>query len=501
MNGPRLPFLPLFLSAFLCVLCGESAFAHPVPKENHDRTIAVRLTPSRVVVDYQLEVDETRAELDLVRLELPPKEFAALTSARAVRTAFARHLGPLLAGNLLARLDGGPLAFSCTGHRPVEEVTDHLRCDFTFVAAWAPSAGRPHEFDFQETNYDQDDFSRLRLTLTADPGVALRRTAAPDAALLDRPPLERRPGDSERLRKTSATFVIPEGSASSGESPPDQPPEAEAPTPGADAVEDAGWTARLLSLLLDTKRGLVVLLLLAALFGAVHALTPGHGKTLVAAYLVGERGTVWHALFLGLTTTLAHTGAVLVLAVLFLIDPRTAGLVYFLQGLIGGLLVTGLGFWLLFRRLAGQADHVHLGGHSHHHPHHDHGHTHGLTGEASSVRWWHLLVLGLQGGLVPCLDAVLLLCLAVSAQRLWLGLPLLLAFSAGLAAVLVVLGISVVYARNWAVARYSGGRRLGAFVRALPIVSAAVITAMGLWICYASLHPEAPQSVSRAARQ
>ena len=105
-------------------------------------------------------------------------------------------------------------------------------------------------------------------------------------------------------------------------------------------------------------------------------------------------------------------------------------------------------------------------------------------------------MLGVRGGLVPCWDAILLLCLAISARRLWLGVPLLLAFSAGLASVLVALGISVVWARNWAVARWGGGGRMTKIVRALPLVSAAVIIALGLWLCYDSLHPETPPAHS-----
>ncbi|HEY7153876.1 MAG TPA: hypothetical protein VH575_07935, partial [Gemmataceae bacterium] len=257
-------------------------------------------------------------------------------------------------------------------------------------------------------------------------------------------------------------------------------------------------------LLLDTRRGLAVLLLLAAGFGAVHALTPGHGKTLVAAYLVGERGTAWHAVLLGLTTTLTHTGAVFLLALVFLISPPAANLIYYVQGLVGGLFIAGLGLWLLLRRLSGRADHFHFGGHSHHHHHHhDHDHSHHsmhdhehehapIAADGSSVRWWHLLLLGMRGGLVPCWDAIILLCLAISAQRLWLGVPLLLAFSAGLAGVLVALGVGVVWARKWAVARWGGGPRMRKLVNVLPLLSAAVITALGLWLCYDSLHPETP---------
>lgn len=105
------------------------------------------------------------------------------------------------------------------------------------------------------------------------------------------------------------------------------------------------------------------------------------------------------------------------------------------------------------------------------------------------MRWWHLVLLGMRGGLVPCWDAIILLCLAISAQRLWLGVPLLLAFSAGLAGVLVALGVGVVWARNWAIARWGEGPRMKRVVRLLPLLSAALITVLGLWLCYDSLHP------------
>src|SRR5262249_33262971 len=134
-----------------------------------------------------------------------------------------------------------------------------------------------------------------------------------------------------------------------------------------------------------SRRGFLGLLCLAACFGAVHALTPGHGKTLVAAYLVGERGTTWHALFLGLVTTLTHTGAVLIIAAvlpLFLPDAVPAR-VQFVLSLGGGLIVAGMGAWLLFRRLAGRADHFHLRGHGHpHHHHHGVTHSHHHSGPA-----------------------------------------------------------------------------------------------------------------------
>jgi ABC-type nickel/cobalt efflux system permease component RcnA len=101
---------------------------------------------------------------------------------------------------------------------------------------------------------------------------------------------------------------------------------------------------------------------------------------------------------------------------------------------------------------------------------------------------WGLVVLGVSGGIVPCWDAIAMLGLAISAQRLWLGLPLLLAFSAGLAGVLIALGVAVVHARKLAVDRWGDGPALRRVARALPLLSAVVITALGLWLCFESVH-------------
>jgi ABC-type nickel/cobalt efflux system permease component RcnA len=485
MRGP-LDFFLLVLSSLcsLC-LCGESVFAHPVPKGNHDRIIEVRIGPSAVIVEYHLEVDETGAQLEVVR-ELPPDERADITTADSFHNAYIRHFGPILADNLFARLDGKPLVFTGSGERN-KTVTDSLHYDFTFTAHWNATPGQPHAFTFHEANYERGDFDQLELTVRAEPGVSLQNTIAPDKTLRERPPLERKPGDSERLRNLSTTFVIAEDAKPSSETSPAPKPETTGPDQEADEAPH-----NLLHLLLDTRRGLAVLLLLAAGFGAVHALTPGHGKTLVAAYLVGEHGTVWHAFVLGITTTLTHTGAVFLLAIVFLISPAAAQMIYYVQGVVGGLLIAILGLWLLLARLAGRADHFHLGGHHHHHDH-SHDHMHGpIVPEGTSVRWWHLVLLGMRGGLVPCWDAIILLCLAISAQRLWLGVPLLLAFSAGLAGVLVALGVGVVWARDWAVARWGRGPRMAKLVRMLPLFSAALIAGLGLWLCYDSLHPETP---------
>jgi ABC-type nickel/cobalt efflux system permease component RcnA len=488
------------LLALLLGLAGLSrpCQAHPVPRRTHDRTIVVHLgcTPDgqvAVQVDYRLEVDEFTVVFD----DLPALDYKAdlskLRKPDEFYDTYTRCYAPIFAANLLATVDGRPLVFQplTRNHRLQDEKgvpLGHLRCDFVFQAQLQLSEATPgteHRFTFREGNFELEE-GFIRLSLQEQGPIALQHKTVPGAALQARPATELQPGDDAKLRKVSATLTLPTPDkvgtatyqASSGSAAATSAP---SPTAG-----QSGST--LLTLLLDTRQGMVVLLLLAAVFGAAHALTPGHGKTLVAAYLVGEKGTMTHALILGLVTTLTHTGAVLALAalLLFFFPQAVPQDVQMILGLVGGLLVAGLGFWLLLRRLSGGADHIHLGGHGHyhHHHHHHHDHVHLPRAAQQAVSWWGLIVLGISGGIVPCWDAIIMLGFAISAQRLWLGVPLLLAFSAGLASVLILIGIGVVYFKGFASSRWGQGR----IVQVLPLISAMIVTGLGIWLCYDSLH-------------
>lgn len=212
--------------------------------------------------------------------------------------------------------------------------------------------------------------------------------------------------------------------------------------------------------------GFVLLALLLAFFwGAVHALSPGHGKSIVAAYLVGTRGTPRHALVLGLTVTITHTIGVFALGLVTLalsefIFPEQ---LYPWLNLASALLVVGVGCAVLRARLAHRRRHAH--GHSHHHHHHDH---------ELSMRG--LLGVGISGGLIPCPTALVVLLAAISLHRVGYGLVLIVAFSLGLAAAMTGIGLLAVTAK-----RLSARLRLdGRFVRALPALSAVVVLVLGL---------------------
>jgi nickel/cobalt exporter len=228
--------------------------------------------------------------------------------------------------------------------------------------------------------------------------------------------------------------------------------------------------------------GVLLLLLLAAFWwGALHALSPGHGKAMVAAYLVGTRGSARHAVALGLTVTITHTAGVFALGLVTLglsqyVLPED---LYPWLNLASGLLVLCVGAGVLrsrARRARAAQGHGHDHGHCHGHDHdHDHDHNHGHHHPEAITRRG-ILAMGASAGLIPCPSALVVLLGAIAQHQVGLGLVLIVAFSAGLAATLTGLGILVVHAGRLA-ARLSAGGRL---VTVLPAVSALAIVAVGV---------------------
>jgi nickel/cobalt exporter len=251
---------------------------------------------------------------------------------------------------------------------------------------------------------------------------------------------------------------------------------------------DIGWGM--------TLAGMVV----AFGLGAVHALSPGHGKTIVAAYLVGSRGTMKHAAFLGAMVTFTHTISVFFLGfvTLFLSRYVLPEKIYPVLGAISGLSIVWIGATLFFKRIRNARhshthDHGDLHEHHHHHDHgadHDHAHTHVAfehdhgdghvhshvpQGEISLAS---LVALGASGGLVPCPSALVLLLSSVALGRVGLGLTLLVAFSAGLAVVLMGIGMAVLFAKHLLPDSQKTANH--AAFRYLPVASAGIIVCAGV---------------------
>ncbi len=529
----RRALLPALAAA---VVVAAPAAAHPLFSVRYDRTVAARVGAAGLTVRYTLELSHEALFLEGGRVFSPDDQQRLKGTVRDYAAQLAKKLGPLLADDLRATVDGRDLPLR------VEKIdvdfVEHPRFRYTFRADWPPAATPRRTLAFEDQTFPTaPGVLNLTLDRDAEGGVTVVDIEEPPPGLRNRPSTDRKPGteDDKRLRTASATFDLP---------PPATPPVAVAPSatpapavvpaPGEPTVTVAEGErrslvadlfARGLPALFDSTYGLGVLLLAAGLFGAAHAFTPGHGKTLVAAYLVGERGTVAHAVVLAAATTVAHTGSVIAIAaVLYAVYGETVpGAAQGVLQFLGGALVAAVGLWLLLRRVAGKADHVHLfgdhhhhhhgdghhhhHGHSHHHHHHDHAHDrhhhahphdhahgghhhHGPPPESarSNAGWVRLLLMGLGGGLIPCWDAVLLLLAAMSLNRLGFAVPLLLAFSAGLGAVLVGLGVAVVYAHKVGAGRFGDSR----WFRVLPMVTAAALVAIGLWLCSEGLRLAAP---------
>ncbi len=256
---------------------------------------------------------------------------------------------------------------------------------------------------------------------------------------------------------------------------------------------------------MDWSANIGWILLVAFGLGALHALEPGHGKSIMGAYLVASRGGVQHAFLLGLVVTVTHTLIVFLLAIGALVLAgrfATAEVTRWLE-IVSGILVLGVGLWMIrtsFGLLSRAARHKHAHDHAHAHAHdhtdpHGHGqhlHGHAHHGHTHEVRlpegknplgMWALMAVGASGGLVPCPAALTALLAAVNLGRPVTGIAVVGAMSLGIATTLIAIGIAFVQAGRWA-SRMFDSRGLAVYV---PRVSAVLITVLGAVLLMRSL--------------
>jgi nickel/cobalt exporter len=222
---------------------------------------------------------------------------------------------------------------------------------------------------------------------------------------------------------------------------------------------------------------------IAAGLGALHALEPGHGKTIVAAYLVGSKGTARHALLLGMIVTISHTagvyllGAVTLYAQKYILPDR----IYPFLGVLSGILIAGMGCYIFLQRYVG-AEFAHT--HSHDMSMAAGAPMEGTQLQSGRVSARQLLVLGITGGIIPCPAALVVLLSAVALHRTGFGLFLIVAFSIGVAAVLITMGLVAVHAGRMMSRLPIDGPLVQ---RWLPMGSAVMITALGCVIAVRGL--------------
>ncbi len=431
--------LALLLIA-LAALLPPAASAHPLGNFSVNRYSAVEVSGNRIYVHYVLDLAEIPAFQERKRVH---------------RANFTAEIGR----GLKLTLDGRPTALRLVGSkrelRPGAGGLKTLR----FAAVYeTPATGT--RLAYRDTNFA----SRLgwrEVVVRAERGARIESASVPATSRSDA--LNAYPQDLLRdpLSVSSATAAFRAGAL------PGVPP----PLGSAPAPEPRGGFESLIAGELGAG-AILVALLLAAFWGAAHALTPGHGKAIVAGYLVGTRGRPRDAVALGLIVTATHTIGVFALGIVtlalsaFIVPER----LYPWLTLSSGLLVVGVGASVLWRRLRHRRQHAH----GHHHHHHDHEHGYGRGG---------LLGVGIAAGLLPCPSALVVLLSAIALHRVGLGIVLILAFSAGLAATITAIGLVAVLAKR-AFSRLSLD---GRFIRALPAASALAIVAVGVGITLKAL--------------
>lgn len=435
----------LLVVGALAALVGPSAAAgHPLGNFTVNRHSAIELSGDRIYVRYAVDLAEipTFQEGDDVR-----------------GPGFAARI----AEGLVLELDGSRVRLAPLRHRvaasPGAGGLDTLRFDAVFAAP-AEAAGR--ELAFRDTNFERR-IGWKEVVVHAGGGARVVSATVPGESVSD----ELRAYPEDLLRSppdVDSAHMIYEPGTGEG-TPPGLGPD-------SGGTREAGGFEALVA---EEELGagvVLVSLLVAAFWGAAHALTPGHGKAIVAGYLVGSRGKPRHALLLGLIVTATHTAGVFALGLVTLLLSRfiVPEQLYPWLTIASGLLVVGVGGAVLVGRLR----HARAHAHHHHHHHHEHDHGYGTRG---------LLGVGVAAGLLPCPSALVVLLSAIALHRVGFGLALILAFSVGLAATITTIGLLAVVARR-AFGRLSLD---GPFVRALPAASAILILAVGVGITVNSL--------------
>jgi ABC-type nickel/cobalt efflux system permease component RcnA len=478
----------------LCLLWPRSAAAHPLGNFTVNHYSLLHFADGAVRLTYILDEAEIPTFQQMKQLDTDGD--SQLSTAEA--DAYLDATLPGLLGNLRFAVGGQPVTLAVAersavfvpGQGGLPTLRIEAQLTGTLPDGWQSGGGAT----YSDSNFPER-LGWREIVVQGGDGVAIQNASVPDTDQSDM--LHTYPADmlQSPLDVRSATFTLAPGAA--GEI---GTRAASVQRPSASYNRPTDRVAALIAAKELTPPVIGVSLLLALFWGAAHALSPGHGKTVVAAYLVGSRGTARHAAFLGLTVTITHTIGVFALGAVTLwlsryLLPET---LYPWLNVTSGLLVVVIGAALVFQRLRGAGAGA---GEDHAHDHeaaldpdgqwqavtHSHGgraHTHMPPGaNGGRLTWRNLLALGVSGGLIPCPSALVLLLGAIALGRIGFGMVLVVSFSFGLAVVLTAIGLLMVYARRF-FDRFSFETRIP---RLLPVASALVMMLAGFGIILGAL--------------
>jgi len=504
------------------------AFAHPLGNFTINHYAGLHVTRASITVDYVLDMAEIPAFQEIATFDANGNGQADSAEAAAYHAAKCASLQPDLQLSLNDRalaltLDSSSVEFPAgAGGLPT------LRLTCGFLATIENSAQR-NSLSFVDNSY-RERIGWREIVVTAD-GVSLNgdfaRTSVSNRLTSYPQDLLSSPLDQREVH-------LGVGSAAEQKNASDK---TQVQTPSLAGTRSDPFT-QLITMEDLTPMAILFALLVAFAWGAMHAMTPGHGKTIVGAYLVGSRGTLKHALYLGLTTTITHTlgvfafGLVTLLAAQYIVPEKMFPWITLLSGLfVAGIgvnlfrerfkssgLIEWMGKWRTGHSLlqpnssvqlqtiqfeTSHSSHTHefvlTGGHTHehhdhshagHHHHHEHDHHHHLEHDhdhdhadhshlpPEDITWRCLLALGISGGLLPCPSALVVLLGAIALNKIGFGLILVLAFSLGLAGALTLIGMMFIYAGKLFQRFPASGRVIGF----LPVLSALFVSVIGIGI-------------------
>jgi nickel/cobalt exporter len=524
----------ILLILLVCFAVVPAAFAHPLGNFTVNQYAGLHVSHEAVTIDYVMDMAEIPAFQEIELLDAngdrqpDPAEVAGYHAVRCTSLLPSLNLSLNNKAATLSLVSSSVEFPAGVGGLPTMRLTCEFQAPVDVPEGLAALSFQNKVFA-EKLGWQEIVVIPDGVTLQGDyPSTSLseRLTEYPQD-LLTSPPEQR------EVQVEITSFGLP---AQSQSSTPVQP--------GTPSSRDDAFT-RLILLEEITLPTLLLALAVSFIWGAMHALTPGHGKTIVGAYLVGSRGTMKHAVYLGLTTTITHTLGVFALGLVTLfaaqyILPET---LYPWMSLLSGLFVVGIGVNLFASRfrsagitlpkiktnasknsltpvlqsspakghvhshkyvLNSSPQHLHAHEHNAHpdvhshddHAHHHHGHTHSHADHAhgdhshmppgadgAKITWRSLVALGVSGGLIPCPSALVVLLGAIALNKIGFGLILVLAFSLGLAATLTAIGMLFIYAGRL-FERFPSQARV---IRFVPVLSALFVSAVGAAIIWKAL--------------
>jgi nickel/cobalt transporter (NicO) family protein len=468
----------LFAACYLSFGIAVPTFAHVAPESEFGHHVQLRISPEQVIIDYAIVLSDLSLAQTL--LEMETDGVAGISAVE--RKVYDDRQQEGLRENIEFMVNDVPVPL--TDYFEATQMTPERVFVYKFSAPIEAVEGETHKITFYNNiKLSRDDW--------------LVYYVAPDAGI--------RMIEGERWQKQAdaGKTTVKQGERGliltyrRGKNVPDRSLEDMLGKVAKTSADTEGDKLKEFIRQPLSFKLVVIALIVSAVLGGLHALTPGHGKAVVAAYLVGSKGRVIDAVFLGLVVTFTHTFSVIMLGLVTLFASQ-----YILPqdiapwlSIASGLLIAVLGTWLLGRNLNqyhrrknaanhSHDPHSHDPGHHHDHAHsHDHGDGHSHSHVPDRPGFWGLLSLGISGGIVPCIDALVGLLFAISMNRIAWGLVILGAFSFGLAAVLVAIGVLMVLAKP-IIDRFTGE---GVWLQRLPIFSSIVVILLGTVLMFKAL--------------